>query len=208
MSKGTLALLYIVLVLSIVLNCALLFDFYRPRVHELLASYKQVPEARASDHIRGNRTASVTLIEYADFQCPYCRRLYGELKTLQPELHFQWVYRQYPLSIHPNAEAFSELSECASIQGKFWQVADALNSNPPDTSTPDAIRVWTAHLGIDGLAIDHCLQDGRTRPKIQQSITEGDSILVDGTPTFFVNGKRYVGALSSDELRAAITQLD
>lgn len=192
-------------VLSIALNGYLLWKLYRPNMTVYMASFKRPAPVSPEDHTRGPADARVTIVEYGDFQCPYCRELNSELIQLQPKLHFRWIYRQYPLEMHQNAEPFAEASECAADQGKFWEFADAVFAKPPAESDAATLTDWAGPLGLDQVKFKACLTGGGGRARVATERAEGDAILVGGTPTFFVNGQRHQGDLPLDQLSGLIT---
>lgn len=190
--------------LSLALNGYLLWKLYSPNVSVYMASFKRPALVTAQDHARGPADAKVTLIEYGDFQCPYCRQLHSELLQLQPQLHFRWIYRQYPLEMHPNAEPLAEASECAASQGKFWEFADGVFAKAPPSADPATLADWASQYGIDEEKFKTCLAQGGGRAQAEAQRQEGDAILIGGTPTFFVNAERHQGALPLGELRDMI----
>jgi Thioredoxin len=113
---------------SLLLNGVFVFHLSHPSFwRDFKLSWLHPPPVRASDHVRGDSNAPVTVIEYADFQCPYCQQMHAALQTAVQEGRIRWVYRHFPLSsIHPLAFKEAEAAECAGAQGKFWEYADAL----------------------------------------------------------------------------------
>jgi Thioredoxin len=117
---------------SLLLNGVFVFHLSHPSFwRDFKLSWLHPPPVRASDHIRGDSNAPVTVVEYADFQCPYCQQMHAALQTAVQEGRIRWVYRHFPLSsIHPLAFKEAEAAECAGAQGKFWEYADALRRKP------------------------------------------------------------------------------
>ncbi len=157
------------------------------------------------DHIQGPDNAPLTLLEYGDFQCPSCGQAYPILKQVQkhfgPRLRF--VYRHYPLEQHPMAEPAAEASEFAAVQGKFWEMHDALFENQADLST-DTFVSLAGDLRLNETALETALDRGEYEPRVQADLDSGDQSGVAGTPTLFLNGKQYEGALSPHRLIEAL----
>jgi protein-disulfide isomerase len=141
--------------------------------------------------VRGPKTAPVRIIEFSDFQCPYCAEL---KKTLDQVLKafpkdVQLIYKQYPLNIHPFARQAATASLVAHGQGKFWEMHDRLFQNFSSINDEN-IRVWAKEAGLNMAEYDKALQAGRFEPIIQKDMADGAAAKVLGTPTVFVNGKR------------------
>jgi protein-disulfide isomerase len=141
--------------------------------------------------VRGPKTASVRLVEFSDFQCPYCAELQ---KTLDQVLKafpkdVQLVYKQFPLNIHPYARQAAAATLFANSQGKFWELHDRMFQN--FTSINDqTIRKWVGEVGLSQSDFDRALQTGKFEPVIQKDAADGAAAKVLGTPTIFVNGRR------------------
>lgn len=196
--------LLVIAALSLVLNCLLLWKLYQPMIAQELAEFKRPPQVTPADPSRGPTDARVTVIEYADFQCPYCRQLHKELLDLQGKIPFRWVYRDYPLAIHPQADQLAEASLCAAAQGKFWQFADAAFEEADKDAQPGFLEHLGQELGLNDIKLRQCLASGETRTVMQQAITQGNELDIFGTPTFFINGKRYVGVISESHLKTLL----
>lgn len=153
----------------------------------------------------GPANAPVKMVEFADFQCPFCERSEGPIKEVLKKygkrIHF--VYMDFPLSIHHNALRAALAARCAADQGKFWQYHDALFA---DQSALDAkgLKATAARLGLKTKAFDQCLDAAKHLPQIQKSEREGAEIGVNGTPTFVINGVMMTGAQSAGQLEEAI----
>ncbi|MFW5690993.1 MAG: DsbA family protein [Chloroflexota bacterium] len=158
------------------------------------------------DHIRGAAQAPVTLVEYADFECPHCGRAHPILKTLVSVLgnDLRFVYRHFPLSKgHPHAQQAAEAAEAAGAQGRFWEMHDLLFKNQRALKTGH-LEHYARELALDvERFIDELQRDvhaGRVRDDFNSGVRSG----VNGTPSFFINGKRYDGAYDYDSLLEAI----
>lgn len=162
----------------------------------------------ANDWAKGPDDAPVTLLEYADFQCPFCGRAYWELKRLEGALEDQvrFVFRHFPLTqLHPHALLAGEAAEAAGAQGEFWGMYDLLFQNQQNLEPP-ALLTYAAELGLDMGRFTRDLQDHRFLAKVQRDFIDGVRAGVNGTPSFFINGERHDGAYTADALLAAIEQ--
>ena len=160
------------------------------------------------DHLRGPRDAQVTLIEYGDFQCPYCARAHAALTTLmrQHEGRVALVYRHLPLSdLHPFAAMAAEAAEAAGAQGKFWEMHDALFENQ-GMLDEDALPAMAASLGLDAQRFARELDEGKYRARVEAQARQAHALGASGTPTFFINGKRYHGDSDQASLAAALQE--
>lgn len=146
--------------------------------------------------VRGNENAPVTIVEFADFGCPYCRQAESTISrvlTKYPQ-EVRFAYRDYPVtSLHPNAEIAAEASRCAADQGKYWQFHDFLFANPDKQSQAGLMQEADA-LHLDDKKFNACLASGQYKPQIQQDLQDGMRAGVRGTPAFFVNGVFLEGA--------------
>jgi Na+/H+ antiporter NhaA len=171
---------------------------------ELLDLADEVEPER--DHIRGPDEAPVTVLEYGDFECPYC----GQAEPIVRELlqsfgaDVRYVFRHLPLAdVHPNAQMAAEAAEAAGAQGKFWDMHDLLLDHQ-DELTPGALRRYAEDLGLD---VDRFWEEVRTReyaPHVAEDVRSADESGVAGTPTFFINGRRHAGAYDIDTLTTAV----
>lgn len=138
----------------------------------------------------GKATAPVTLVEFSDFQCPFCRAAAPTLKQVAEKFgdKVQIVYRQYPIpGLHPFAMKAAEASLCANEQGKFWELHDAMFEDQKKLAVSD-LKQTARRLGLDGGKFDSCLDSGRYVEQVQNDLKEGRSVGVTGTPAMFVNG--------------------
>lgn len=159
-----------------------------------------------NDHLLGRRDAEVVLVEYADFQCPYCRRAHVALTALRAEHgeRLALAYRHLPLShLHPDAQAAAEAAEAAGETGKFWEMHDALFAHQ-DRLDAEALPSMAAALGMDGERVRADLEGGRFRARVQEMAEGGRALGASGTPTLFINGERYQGDSDHASLAAAI----
>ncbi len=146
--------------------------------------------------LRGDPNAPVTIVEFSDFQCPYCQKAYATVRSVLAKYptKVRLAYRDFPLSqIHPQAELAAEASRCALEQGKFWEYHDMLFEHPNQLGR-DLLEQHAAMLGLDGKQFQVCLDSGRYQSSIAQDLQEGARAGVTGTPGFFVNGIFVSGA--------------
>jgi predicted DsbA family dithiol-disulfide isomerase len=155
---------------------------------------------------KGPANAPVTIVEFSDFECPYCGSLFPTLKQVEknyPE-QVRIVYRQFPLTnIHPHAQKAAEASLCANEQKKFWEFHDSMFSNQTELSIPD-LKQRAVDLKLDTQAFNQCLDSGRHAAAIQADIQEGSRNGVTGTPALFVNGRLLSGNQPYAEIREVI----
>lgn len=157
---------------------------------------------------KGSKTAKVKIVEFADFQCPYCTRAAETAKELAAKYgdKVEFSYRHFPLrSIHPQAQRASEIAQCAGEQGKFWEAHDALYANQSALDEPSAIEHVTK-VGVDGAKLTECLASGRAAAQVEEDLKKGEAIGVQGTPSFFINGRQFEGNPNAAGIGAAIDE--
>lgn len=155
----------------------------------------------------GKADAPVTLVEFSDFQCPYCRLFASTLTAVEAKYgdKVRLVYRQFPIpSIHPFAIKAAEASLCANEQGKFWELHDVMFTEQQSLSVPE-IKSKARNLGIDPGRFDSCLDGGRFAAQVQNDMKEGAAVGIAGTPAVFINGVELKGgAVPLETVTAAI----
>jgi Na+/H+ antiporter NhaA len=170
---------------------------------QLLDLVDAVDEER--DHVRGPEDATVTVVEYGDFQCPYCGQAETAIRAeLQTDHDVRYVWRHLPLTdVHPQAQLAAEASEAAAAQGAFWPMHDLLLTRQEKLSGADLMR-YAREQGLDTDRFHEDLMRHVHAGRVAQDVETADVSGVSGTPTFFINGQRYTGTFSVDGLTAAV----
>jgi protein-disulfide isomerase len=153
---------------------------------------------RAEDHAQGAATAAVTLVEYGDYQCPYCGAAYPLVKQLQKRFasDLRFVFRNFPLTqAHPLAQMAAELAEAAASQGKYWPMHDWIYENQEQWSAGGAedLLGGIVAVGLDTAALERALKQPQIAQRIKADFTGGVRSGVNGTPSFFINGRLHQG---------------
>lgn len=161
-----------------------------------------------TDHIAGTPGAPVQIIEYSDFECPYCGSFFNTVEQVLEDYNgkVQIAYRHFPLSFHKNAQKAGEAAECAAEQGKFWPMHDAIFELQID-GVPLNVTEYKKlgrDLALDTTKFETCLDSGKMASKVTDDLAEGSAIGITGTPTSFVNGKPIRGALPYAQVKAMI----
>jgi Na+/H+ antiporter NhaA len=164
-----------------------------------------VPVDPDRDHIRGPREAPVTLVEYGDFECPYCGRAEPVVREVLSDFaDVRYVWRHLPLSdVHPSAQLAAEASEVAADQGAFWEMHDLLLDHQGELGPRDLLG-YGGQLGLDLERFRRELREGTGARRVEEDIDSADRSGVSGTPTFFINGRRHDGAYDVQTLSAAV----
>jgi len=163
------------------------------------------PPVGHTDHVQGAQDAPVTLIEYGDFECPYCGAMYPVIKSVQQAMgdRLRFVFRQFPLtSMHPHALHAAELSEAAATIGRFWEAHDVLYENQNRLSDRE-LTIYASHIGVRPSELATAFE-GAYDERIQGDLDGGLRSGVNGTPTLFVNGRRYDGDHDVESLLEAL----
>jgi Na+/H+ antiporter NhaA len=183
----------------------------RPRLRALLGTAEVitdlvVPVDNARDHIRGPANAPVTMVEYADFECPYCGQAEPAVRSLLQEFghDVRYVWRHLPLTdVHPHAQLAAEAAEAAAAQGAFWEMHDLLLAHQGALSFRD-LTGYAGSLELDAERFASDLRGHEGAERVRQDTDSADLSGVSGTPTFFVNGRRHYGAYDIDTLTNAV----
>jgi protein-disulfide isomerase len=161
----------------------------------------------AHDPVRGPVTAPITIIEFSDFQCPFCGRVtptLDKLRAAYPD-QIRIVFKDFPLPNHQEAPKASEAAHCANDQGKYWEMHDRLFANQQALGVP-ALKQHAAALGLDAAKFDECLDSGKYADIVQADLEEGQKLGIQSTPTFFVNGRPVVGAQPYEYFDAVVKE--
>jgi protein-disulfide isomerase len=149
----------------------------------------------SNDHIAGNDDATIELVEYGDYECPYCGMAYPIVKDIQQKLGSQvkFIFRNFPLrKIHPNAFAAAVATEAAGLQGKFWEMHDLVFENQKQLSAENIFRLASS-IGLDLERFKEDIQEKVLAEKVERDFESGLRSGVNRTPTFFINGEKYNG---------------
>jgi|ERR1700676_3654929 protein-disulfide isomerase len=160
----------------------------------------------AADHIQGPETAKVTLLEYGDYECPHCGRAYPIVKKVQKYFanRLRFVFRNFPLSeAHPHAESAAETAEFAGAQAKFWEMHDGLFENQ-DRLGGALYSELAEELDLPTAELRKALESREFAARVKSDFSGGVRSGVNGTPTFFINGKRHDDSFDYETLVAAI----
>lgn len=161
------------------------------------------------DHIRGNPEAPITIIEFSDFQCPFCARFHPTVQQILNDYPDQvrWVYKHFPLdSIHPEARPSAEASECAGEQGKFWEFADGLFENQSLLGS-NLYKELASQIGLNLSQFEDCVSSRKYKDHVEADLQDGIKAGITGTPGSFVNGEKISGAVPYGVLEATINRV-
>jgi protein-disulfide isomerase len=169
------------------------------------------------DPVLGRSDAPVTIVEFSDFQCPFCRKFWSDtLPQIKKEYidtgKAKLVYRDFPLDFHAGAKPAAEGTECAEDQGKFWELHDKIfqeqdkqGQGTIQFTKADVVK-WAGQIGLDMAKFNQCLNAGKYKAEVEKDIADGVAAGVSGTPTLFINGKKVVGAQPFAAFKAIIDQ--
>jgi protein-disulfide isomerase len=159
------------------------------------------------DHVLGPPSAPITLVEFGDFECPFCGRSYPAVRRIRSELgdRLRFVFRHYPRPEHPHARHAAEAAEAASAQGRFWEMHDQLFEHQAALTDGDLAQ-FAADIGLDVERFQRELTSHVYVDRVQHDIENGARSDVHGTPTFFINGVKHEGPDTFDDLMNAIRE--
>jgi protein-disulfide isomerase len=177
------------------------------RVHSTVSISLAPPRANVdlqNSEVLGPPNARVTMVEFADYECPYCQKVASDVKKLQADLgdRVAFTYKDFP--IHARSEKAAEAARCAGKQGKFWELHDELyHSKELDV---DQLKAQARTLKLDPAEFDKCLDSGEEAAAVDKDHKEGARLGISGTPSFFINGHFLSGALDYASLRQVVEQ--
>jgi protein-disulfide isomerase len=165
-----------------------------------------LPVSGDRDHTQGPEDAPVTLVEYGDYECPYCGGAYPILKQVQARMgeRLRFVFRNFPITTsHPHAEQAAEAAEAAGVQGRFWQMHDLLYENQKRLREED-LRGYAEQLGLELERFDRDLAEHIHFDRVREDFMSGVRSGVNGTPSFYINGVKYDDSYDVETLVAAL----
>ncbi len=183
-------------------------------INELKAKHKttvalkppKIDVSTAGRPARGPETAPVTIIEFSDYECPFCKRaeptVAQVLKTYGDKVRF--VYRHYPLEFHAKARPAAEAAACAAAQGKFWEYHDKVFAS--DDLGETKLKAIAGELGLDQAKFDACLANHERKSEVDQDMADASAVGVTGTPAFFINGRMISGAQPFEKFKEIIDE--
>jgi len=156
----------------------------------------------STDHIRGNADATVTMVVFSDYQCPYCSKFNTTLKQVMEDYsdRVKWIHKHFPMSYHDYAESAAQAAECAGDQNKFWEYGDALFENQASITGVEYLKTLAGTLGLNTTDFNTCLDTAKYSDRISTELNLGTEIGIEGTPGGFVNNLSIAGAISADNL--------
>lgn len=206
-TRAVLITVIVVVVLFIGLG-VVFYSLVRGNV-ELLENQDQAATlhiATADDPYKGGMDAKIVIVEFSDFQCPYCFQSFPVVRELISTYgdQIKFIYRDFPLKEYSQKAA--EAGECAHEQDKFWEMHDKLFINQNNLSV-SAIKQYALELGLDELSFNECIDSGRYAAEVQEDLSDGLLAGVDGTPTFFINEREFQGSVTVDVFKTIIDEL-
>ena len=179
-----------------------------PPVRVMIEAPRFELDVSADDPALGDEKAPVTVVEFSDFQCPYCLRAAPTLKKIRQQYgdRVRLVWKDFPLTqIHPEAFKAGEAGHCAAEQGKFWDYHDQLFSHQGELR-PDDLKRHATTVGLDLAAFNVCLDTSKYSKRVLDGVEQGTRLGVNSTPTVFINGRRISGAQAYDVFAAVIEE--
>ncbi|MCL4382497.1 MAG: DsbA family protein [Patescibacteria group bacterium] len=178
----------------------------QPQAEKTLGA-QEAAQLAGSSPAKGSSQAKVTIVEFSDFQCPYCGKVQETLKKIFETYpnKVKLVFRNYPLPFHENAEPAAQASLCANEQGKFWEFHDKLFANQEKLTVTD-LKQYAANLGVDANKFNSCLDSGKYKETVQKDIKDGGAVGVSGTPAIFINGRAVTGAQPFENFKKIIDE--
>jgi len=177
-----------------------------PKAHRPKLLEDPINIAVAGAPVKGPENARITLVEFSDFECPYCAAAVREVDAVMAAYpkDVKLIYKQFPLSMHPHAEFAAEASLAAREQGKFWEMYELLFKNSRSLSL-NGIFAMANDLGLDMDKFKADLDSGKFKKEVEKDIADGEAANVYGTPAFYINGKQYNGPVTLAALKPIFT---
>lgn len=202
------------IVLLIVLGAVFFYIYIRQNADQIINNSVNTNQTSPyftldTSPYQGSPDAKVVIVEFADFQCPYCYEAFPIVREVMSAYgdRIKFVYRDFPLSSsHPDAEKSAEAGKCAQAQGKFWEMHDKMFINHLDLSI-SALERYAGEIGLDVAVFKTCLESGQKEAAVRKDFSDGYLAGVDGTPTFFVNGRKIEGSPTFDNFKSIIDGL-
>jgi len=169
-------------------------------------------EINIDEPVIGISNAAITITEFSDFECPFCGKYSREVFPLIEENYIKtgkvkYIFRNFPLRIHKNSDKSAQAAECANEQGKFWEYHKILFERQLDwANNPEKLKDYAQELALDKERFDNCLDSGKYKWEVKQDFNDGLNLGISGTPTFFINNIKVVGAQSFDAFKQIIEQ--
>ena len=179
-----------------------------PAIRVVMDSPRTTITVNPDDPSEGKADAPVTLVEYSDFQCPFCLRVMPTLKQLRVKYgdKIRVVWKDFPLTqIHPQAFVAAQAGNCAREQGKFWELHDKMFGNQ-SALQPDALKKYAADAGLDAPKFNQCLDSSKYEARVQDALSAGGKLGITSTPTVFVNGRIVAGAQPIEVFQSVIDE--
>lgn len=206
----TVWLLLLVFVFLLIVDGLLFYGLVRRGLQNASSNTNRTVEiATADDPYKGGATAKVVIVEFGDFQCPYCLEAFPVVQEVASTYgdRIKFIYRDFPDSgKHPDAQKAAEASECAHEQGKFWEMHDKLFINQSDLSVA-ALKRYSQEISLDTAVFNSCLDTGKYAQEVRQDFNDGYQLGVRGTPTFFINGHQFEGTTTVENFQYVIDGL-
>jgi protein-disulfide isomerase len=176
-------------------------------VKVMLEPPRYVVPTTAEDPVRGTASAPVTIIEFSDYQCPFCARVNPTLAKIRQTYgdRVKIVFKDYPLPNHPQAPKAAEAARCAGEQNKYWEMHDAMFANQRALEVP-SLKQTARAIGLNGATFDQCLDSGKWQSTIRAGSALGDEMGVNSTPTLYINGRVVLGAMPFDNFKSIIDE--
>ena len=183
----------------------------QPELPQVLGAEDQAEIIKNPAAVKGAEDSKVTIVEFSEYQCPYCKRYVDETLTKITQNYgskIRYIFHDYPLPFHQLAQQAAEAARCAGDQGKYWEYHDKLFSEQGTWSSLDnskeKLLEYAVNLGLAKETFQACLESGKYTDAVKADFALGQKVGVQGTPSFFINGQRVVGAMPYDSFEAII----